>query len=226
MVSPYSETSGPGVLPEVDASGLEVPNTLGDPGPEHFRGYDGLEVVNGDLLNESNKIKAENEAASAIGHNTPQKTARKRLIWIAVAVGILVVVIVAAVVGGVLGSRHHHDSSASSASSSPTSSASSTPSSSPSPNAIYSKSSISVTGWWETTSSYNIRLAYQGNDGLLRMIGYSSDDEKWSTVSTYHADPAPKMGTSIAVCCYNSTFYSNSKATSSNVRLTALSIAL
>ncbi|KAL6812894.1 hypothetical protein GGI42DRAFT_313168 [Trichoderma sp. SZMC 28013] len=216
MVSPYSETSGPGVLPEVDASGLEVPNTLGDPGPEHFRGYDGLEVVNGDLLNESNKIKAENEAASAIGHNTPQKTARKRLIWIAVAVGILVVVIVAAVVGGVLGSRHHHDSSASSASSSPTSSASSTPSSSPSPNAIYSKSSISVTGWWETTSSYNIRLAYQGNDGLLRMIGYSSDDEKWSTVSTYHADPAPKMGTSIAVCCYNSTFYSNSKATSSN----------
>ncbi|KAK4066247.1 uncharacterized protein Triagg1_8079 [Trichoderma aggressivum f. europaeum] len=214
----FHETAGPGVLPEVDASRLESSNTLGNAGaPEVFRGYDGLEVVNGDLLNESNKIKAENEAALATEHNTPQKNARKRLIWIAVGVGVLVVVIVAAVVGGVLGSRHHHDnSSASSSPSSETSSASPAPTSSPPPSAIYSKSSLSVTGWWETTSSYNIRLAYQGNDGLLRMIGYSSDDEEWSTVSAYHADPAPKMGTPIALCCYNATFYSGGKATSSN----------
>ncbi|QYT04847.1 hypothetical protein H0G86_011750 [Trichoderma simmonsii] len=220
MVSPYSETAGPGVLPEVDASRLDGSNTLGDAGaPELFRGYDGLEVVNGDLLNESNKIKAENEATPSIGHNTPQKNARRRLLWIAIGIVILVVVIVAAVVGGVLGSRHHHDSSASSKSSStPTSSASSTPSSSSSssPSAIYSKSSLGVTGWWETTSSYNIRLAYQGNDGQLRMIGYSSNNDKWSAVSTYNVDPEPKMGTPLATCCYNSTFYSGGKVTSDN----------
>ncbi|KAM6478336.1 hypothetical protein HDV62DRAFT_190439 [Trichoderma sp. SZMC 28011] len=221
MVSPYSETAGPGVLPEVDASRLDGSNTLGDAGaPELFRGYDGLEVVNGDLLNESSKIKAENEAAAAaIGHNTPQKNARRRLMWIAIAIVVLVVVIVAAVVGGVLGSRNHHNSSASSESSStPTSSASSTPSSSSSssPSAIYSKSSLGVTGWWETTSSYNIRLAYQGNDGQLRMIGYSSNNNKWSAVSTYNVDPEPKMGTPIATCCYNSTFYSGGKVTSDN----------
>ncbi|PNP59162.1 hypothetical protein THARTR1_01410 [Trichoderma harzianum] len=189
---------------------------MGDAGaPEVFRGYDGLEVVNGDLLSESIKIKAENEAAPAIGHNTPQRNARRRLIWIAVAIVTLVVMVVTAVVGGILGSQHHHNSSTSARPSSPPSSASSTPSSS-SPNAIHSKSSISVTGWWETTTSYNIRLAYQGNDGQLRMIGYSSEDDKWSTVATYHVDPPPKMGTPIAVCCYNSTFYFKDEVNSSN----------
>ncbi|KAL7910536.1 hypothetical protein GGI35DRAFT_370992 [Trichoderma velutinum] len=207
MVLPYSETAGSAVLPEVDASGLEVSNRLGDTAaPEVFRGYDGLEVVASDLPGEGIKIKAENKATPAIGHNTPQKYARRRLIWIAVAIVILVIVVVAAVVGGVIGSRHHHDSSAPSRSSSAPSSPSSTPSSS-SPNAIHSRSSLSITGWWETTSSYNIRLVYQGNDEQLRMIGYSSDDDKWSTVATYRADPPPKMGSPIAVCCYNSTFY-------------------
>ncbi|KAL7935643.1 hypothetical protein V8C35DRAFT_297863 [Trichoderma chlorosporum] len=207
MRPPYSEDAGPGVLPEVDASGLEVANRVDLPStPEVFRGYDGLEVVASELPGENVKTKAEIDAERAIEPSQPQKNAKRRILWIAVAAVVLVVAVVAAVVGGVLGSRHHHNSSAPSRSSSSPSSPSSTPSSS-SPDAIYSKSSISVTGWWETLSSYNIRLVYQGNDEQLRMIGYSSDDDEWSTVSTYQAEPPPKMGTPIAVCCYNSTFY-------------------
>jgi hypothetical protein len=57
----------------------------------------------------------------------------------------------------------------------------------------------------------------------LRMIGYSSNNNKWSTVSTYNVDPEPKMGTPLATCCYNSTFYSGGKVTSDNVSLPALS---
>jgi hypothetical protein len=225
MGPPYNEAAEPGVLPEVNAYGLEVSNRLDGAGaPEVFRGYDGLEVATDDLPDERAKIKVENEAASAIKHRRPQKNARRRIIWIAVAAVVLAVVVVAAVVGGVLGSRHHHNSSASSRSSSIPSSPSSTPSSS-SPNAIYSKSSISTTGWWETTSSYNIRLVYQGTDEQLRMIGYSSDDNKWSTVATYRANPPPRMGTPIAVSCYNSTFYFKDVVNSTSVSHASHSIA-
>ncbi|KAH8125760.1 hypothetical protein ACSS6W_005687 [Trichoderma asperelloides] len=201
MGSRFSEATGPEVLPEVDSSGN------GTAAPELFRGYDGLEVVADDLPGSGVKTKAENEAVPAIELPTPQKNARRRrIIWVAVAAVVLVVVIVAAVVGGVVGSRHHHNSAASSRSSSAPSSPSSAPSSS-SPNSIARNSSIAVTGWWETTSQYNIRLFYQGNDGQLRMTGYSSSDDKWSTVATYQTDPPPRMGSPLAASCYNSTFY-------------------
>ncbi|KAL6901279.1 hypothetical protein GGI43DRAFT_404450 [Trichoderma evansii] len=190
MGSRFSEATGPEVLPEVDAS------ENGTAAPEPFRGYDGLEVVTDNLSDSRVKTKAEKEAAMAIEGTMPQKNSRRRrIIWIAIAAVVLVVVVVAAIVGGVLGSRHHHNSATSS-----------TPSPS-SPNSIASNSSIAVTGWWETTNQYNIRLFYQGNDEQLRMISYSSNDDKWSTVATYHTDPPPRMGTPLAASCYNSTFY-------------------
>ncbi|UKZ64292.1 uncharacterized protein TrAtP1_005510 [Trichoderma atroviride] len=154
MRSRFAEATGPEVLPEVDVT------RNGDEAPEPFRGYDGLEVVDTDLPGSSVRTKPENVAAPAIESTTQQKNARRRrIIWIAVAAMILVVVIVAAVVGGVLGSRHHNSAASSRTSSAP-SSPSTTPSSS-SPNAIASNSSLAVTGWWETTSQYNIRLFYQ-----------------------------------------------------------------
>ncbi|KAL7926432.1 hypothetical protein ACQKWADRAFT_280271 [Trichoderma austrokoningii] len=194
MKSRFAEATGPDVLPEVDVA------RNGDEAPEPFRGYDGLEVVNTDLPNSGIKIKPENEAAPAIESITLQKsTRRRRIIWIAVAAVLFIAVIVAAVVGGVLGSRHHNSAASSSV-------PSSTPSSS-SPNSIASNSSLAVTGWWETTSQYNIRLFYQGKDGQLRMAGYSSSDGKWSTVTTYQTDPPLRPGSPLAASCYNSTFY-------------------
>lgn len=220
MGSRFIEATGPEVLPEVDVS------RNGTVAPELFRGYDGLEVVGDDLPSSGVKIKAENETTPAIEGITPQKSVRrKRIIWIAVAAVLLTVAVVAAVVGGVLGSRHQHDSAASSRSSSTPSSPSSTPSSS-SPNAIASNSSIAVTGWWETTSQYNIRLFYQGNDGQLRMTGYSSSDNKWSTVATYQADPPPRTGSPLAASCYNSTFYFKDEVNSTSVSHASLTLVV
>lgn len=214
MGSRFSEATGPEVLPEVDAS------ENGTAAPELFRGCDGLEVVTDDLSGSRVETKAEKEAVTAIEGTTPQKISRRRrIIWFAVAAVVLVLVVVAAVVGGVLGSRHHHNFAASSNSSS-TPSPSSTPSSS-SPNSIAPSSSIAVTGWWETTSQYNIRLFYQGNDEQLRMIGYSSSDDKWSTIAAYHTDPPPRMGTPLAASCYNSTFYFKDDVNSTSVNLLA-----
>lgn len=212
MRSRFAEATGPEVLPEVDVA------RNGDGAPEPFRGYDGLEVVDTDLPGSGVKTKPENEAAPAIESTTPQKnTRRRRIIWIAVAAVILVVVVVATVVGGVLGSRHHN-----SAASSRTSSAPSSPSSTPSslsPNAVASNSSLAVTGWWETTSQYSIRLFYQGKDGQLRMTGYSSNNGKWSTVATYQTDPPLRPGSPLAASCYNSTFYFKNEVNSTSVSL-------
>lgn len=220
MRSRFAEATEPEVLPEVDAS------RNGDGAPELFRGYDGLEVATNDLPGSGVKIKPENEAAPTIESTTPRKnTRRRRIIWIAVAAVILAAVVIAAVVGGVLGSRHHHNSAASSRHSSAPSSPSSIPSSS-SPNAIASNSSLAVTGWWETTSQYSIRLFYQGNDGQLRMTGYSSSNGKWSTVATYQTDPPPKMGSPLAASCYNSTFYFKDQVNSTSASLASLSLAI
>ncbi|PNP40997.1 hypothetical protein TGAMA5MH_06864 [Trichoderma gamsii] len=208
MRSRFAEATGPEVLPEVDVA------RNGDGAPEPFRGDDGLEVVGTDLPDSGVKTKPETEAAPAIESTIPRKNARRRMIWMAVAAVILVVVVVAAVVGGVLGSRHHNSAASSRTSSAP-SSPSSTPSSS-SPSAVASNSSLAVTGWWETTSQYNIRLFYQGKDGQLRMTGYSSSNGKWSTVATYQTDPPLKPGSPLAASCYNSTFYFKNEVNSTS----------
>ncbi|PTB38099.1 hypothetical protein M441DRAFT_29503 [Trichoderma asperellum CBS 433.97] len=166
------------------------------------------------------------DTGAAIEEQLPQRSPRRKRLWIIVAAVVLLLVVVAAVVGGVVGSRHQHktttasNSSNPSSDSSPTSSStsSSTPSSTPSstsPNAAYSSSSIAVTGWWTSTSSYSIRLFYQGKDEHLRLIGYDSTDGMWSTVTTL-TGPTLRLGSPIAACNYNSTLYFSSAVTSTN----------
>ncbi|EHK46638.1 hypothetical protein TRIATDRAFT_141422 [Trichoderma atroviride IMI 206040] len=176
------------------------------------------------MIDASNKIKVDTEAA--VEEPLPQRSTGKKKLWIIVGAVVLVVVVVAAVVGGVVGSRHHNSTTTASTSSDPSSTSSSTSSSTPSPkpsstpastspNAAYSSSSIAVTGWWTTTSSYSIRLFYQGKDGHLRLIGYDSTDGMWSTVTTL-TGPDVKLGSPIATCNYNTTVYFGSAVNSGN----------
>lgn len=225
---PSYESAGPGAPSEGGYSALEVDHSLnGSTAPEVYNAYDGLEVVNGDMIDASNKVKVDTEAA--VEEPLPQRSPQKKKLWLIVGAVALVLVVVAAVVGGVVGSRHHNSTAAassssgsSSGSSSASSSASSsTPSPTPasnSPNAAYSSSSLSVTGWWTTPSSYSIRLFYQGKDGNLRLIGYDSTDGMWSTVTTL-TGPSLRLGSPIAACNYNDTVYYSSGVSSSNVSL-------
>jgi hypothetical protein len=212
---PSYESAGPGAPSEGGYSALEVNHRLsGTTAPEVYSAYDGLEVVNDDTAGVSNKVKVDSEAA--IEEQLPQKSPRKKKLWIIVGAVVLLVVVVAAVVGGVVGSRHHNSTTTASSSSDPSSTSSptssgtsSTPSPTPSsnsPNAAYSSSSIAVTGWWTGSSSYSIRLFYQGKDEKLRLIDYDSSDGMWSTVTTL-ADPILKPGSPLAACNYNSSLY-------------------
>lgn len=203
---------------------MEVNHRLsGTTAPEVYNAYDGLEVVNGEMIDASNKIKVDTEAA--VEEPLPQRSPQRKKLWLIVGAVALVLVIVAAVVGGVVGSRHHNSTTTASSSSDPSSTSSSTSSSTPSPtpsstspNAAHSSSSLSVTGWWTTTSSYSIRLFYQGKDGNLRLIGYDSTDGMWSTVTTL-TGPSVKLGSPIATCNYNTTVYFSSAVNSGNVSL-------
>ncbi|KAK1254112.1 hypothetical protein MKX08_008107 [Trichoderma sp. CBMAI-0020] len=218
---PSYESAGPGAPSEGGYSALEVSHRLsGTTAPEVYGAYDGLEVVNGNMIDASNKVKVDTEAAAE--EPLPQKGPGKKKLWIIVGAVVLVVVVVAAVVGGVVGSRHHNSTTTASTSSDPSSTSSSPSSSTPSPtpsstspNAAYSSSSIAVTGWWTTTSSYSIRLFYQGKDGHLRLIGYDSTDGMWSTVTTL-SGPDVKLGSPIATCNYNTTVYFGSAVNSGN----------
>ncbi|KAL7895910.1 hypothetical protein HDV64DRAFT_255974, partial [Trichoderma sp. TUCIM 5745] len=218
---PGYESAGPGVPSEGGYSALEVNHTPSDStAPEVYNAYDGLEVVNGDVIDASNKIKVDTEAA--VEEPLPQRSLQKKKLWLIVGAVVLALVVVAAVVGGVVGSRHHNSTTTASSSSDPSSTSSSsasssTPSPTPapnSPNAAYSSSSLAVTGWWTTPSSYSIRLFYQGKDGNLRLIGYDSTDAMWSTVTTL-TGPSLRLGSPIATCNYNYTVFYSSAVTSS-----------
>lgn len=220
---PGYESAGPGVPSEGGYSALEVNHTPSDStAPEVYNAYDGLEVVNGDVIDASNKIKVDTEAA--VEEPLPQRSLQKKKLWLIVGAVVLALVVVAAVVGGVVGSRHHNSTTTASSSSDPSSTSSSsasssTPSPTPapnSPNAAYSSSSLAVTGWWTTPSSYSIRLFYQGKDGNLRLIGYDSTDAMWSTVTTL-TGPSLRLGSPIATCNYNYTVFYSSAVTSSTV---------
>lgn len=211
-----------------DAAGLEVVQTpyVADlevstktqfaQGLEVVRGYDGLEVVN----NGPDGIKTEGFIQG------DGRSPRRKKLWLIVGGVVLLLVVVAAVVGGVLGSRHSHktpaptpDTSATppASSSSPSSSSSSSdpPPSNP-PNAVYASSGIGVTGWWTGSSSFTIRLIYQGEDGNLRLMRYHSGDGKWSTLATLTGLNA-KRGSPIAASCFNIPNYFFSPVTSTNV---------
>lgn len=225
---PDYESAGPGAPSEGGYSALEVSHRLSGSGaPEVYRAYDGLEVANGNMSAVGSEVKV--DTGAAIEEQLPQRSPRRKRLWIIVAAVVLLLVVVAAVVGGVVGSRHQHKTTTASNSSNPSSdssptsasTSSSTPSSTPSstsPNAAYSSSSIAVTGWWTSTSSYSIRLFYQGKDEHLRLIGYDSTDGMWSTVTTL-TGPTLRLGSPIAACNYNSTLYFSSAVTSTNVSL-------
>lgn len=221
---PDYESAGPTAPSDGGYSALEVSHRVSGAGaPEVYNAYDGLEVVNGDMIGVGSEVKL--DSGAAVEQQLPQRSPRRKKLWIVVAAVVTLLVIVAAVVGGVVGSRHRNSVTTASSSSNPSSDSSSTPSSTPSstsPNAAYSSSSVAVTGWWTSTSSYSIRLFYQGKDGHLRLISYDSEDGMWSTVTSL-TGPNLRLGSPIATCNYNSTLYFNSAVTATNVRLPPLS---
>lgn len=200
-----------------DVGGLEVSiKAQIAQGLEAFRGYDGLEVVN-------------NAQAGIDGIKTegfikePEPKPRRKKLWLVLAGIALLLVIVGAVSGGVLGSRHIHKAPTETPGIATAPEASGKPprSSDPPPNAVYATSGIGVTGWWTGSSSFTIRLIYQGHDGDLRLMRYHSGDGKWSTLANLTGTNA-KLGTPIAASCFNIPFFFFTPVTSSNVSLVLL----
>ncbi|KAH0526808.1 hypothetical protein TsFJ059_010089 [Trichoderma semiorbis] len=204
-----------------DASGLEVrPPDVGGlevstkaqiaDGLEIFGGYDGLEVVN------NGQESIGGIKADRFIEETERKPRRTKL-WLILAGAALLLVIAGAVLGGVLGSRHSHKAPLETLGASATPEASVKPpsSSDPPPNAVYATSGIGVTGWWTGSSSFTIRLIYQGHDGDLRLMRYHSGDGKWSTLASLTGTNA-KLGTPIAASCFNIPFFFFTPVTNSN----------
>ncbi|KAJ4854846.1 uncharacterized protein T069G_10404 [Trichoderma breve] len=194
-----------------DVGGLEVSTKAQiAQGLEAFRGYDGLEVVNNAQAG-IDGIKTE-----GFIKETERKPRRKKL-WLVLAGIALLLVIVGAVLGGVLGSRHIHKAPTETPGVATAPDASGKPprSSDPPPNAVYATSGIGVTGWWTGSSSFTIRLIYQGHDGDLRLMQYHSGDGKWSTLANLTGTNA-KLGTPIAASCFNIPFFFFTPMTSSN----------
>ncbi|EHK18003.1 uncharacterized protein TRIVIDRAFT_226121 [Trichoderma virens Gv29-8] len=193
-----------------DIGGLEVSTKAQlAQGLEVFRGYDGLEVINNGADGNSG-IKTE-----GLIEETERKPRKKKL-WFILAGVALLLVIVGAVLGGVFGSRRNHKTPVETPGASATPEASATPPASSGPlNAIYAGSGIGVTGWWTGSSSFTIRLIYQGQDGNLRLMRYHSGDGKWSTLATL-TDTKAKLGTPITASCFNIPFFFFTPVTSSN----------
>lgn len=197
-----------------DVGGLEVSTKVQvAQGLEVFRGYDGLEVVN------HGQHGIGGTKTEGFTEETEQKPRGKKL-WLILGGVALLLVIAGAVLGGVLGSRHNHKAPVETPGASATSEASGKPpsSSDPPPNAVYATSGIGVTGWWTGSSSFTIRLIYQGHDGDLRLMRYHSGDGKWSTLANLTGTKA-KLGTPIAASCFNIPFFFFTPVTSSNVSL-------
>lgn len=193
-----------------DVGGLEVSNKAQiAQGLEAFSSHDGLEVANN---GQDGGIKAEEFI-----EETERKPRRKKL-WLILTGVALLLVIVGAVLGGVFGSQHSHKAPAKTPGVSATPEASGKPpgSSDPPPNAVYTTSGIGVTGWWTGSSSFTIRLIYQGHDGDLRLMRYHSGDGKWSTLANLTGTKA-KLGTPIAASCFNIPFFFFTPVTNSNV---------
>ncbi|KAL7804740.1 hypothetical protein V8C44DRAFT_342808 [Trichoderma aethiopicum] len=205
------DTAGRQIVQRVDSPpGLEVSThaQVGQ-GLEVF-GDDGLQVVNFGLDGIGGDSKSEAQI-----DETERKATRKKL-WLMIAGVISLLVIVAAVVGGVVASRHRHTSSSAGSQASSTPSPSSTSSKPPSsPNDAHARSGIGVTGWWTGSSSFNIRLFYQGQDGDLRVMGYHSGDGNWSKLATLE-DTKAKRGTSIAASSFNVPVFYFTPVTSTN----------
>ncbi|KAL6872827.1 hypothetical protein J3F83DRAFT_731110 [Trichoderma novae-zelandiae] len=209
------DTAGPEIVQRPDSTGLEVStNAQIGQGLEVFSGDDGLEVVH------SGWDGIGGFKSDALVKESEQRPPKKKL-WLIIAGVVLLLVIVAAVVGGVLGSRQHK-SPVTPSGSSPTPQASSTPSdsSTPSkpsqpPSSVYVRSGIGVTGWWTGSSSFTIRLIYQGQDGNLRLMRYHSGDGKWTMLATL-TDTKAKKGSPIAASCFNIPVFYFTPVTSSN----------
>lgn len=205
-----------------DASGLEVrPPDVGGlevstkvqiaQGLETFIGYDALEVVN------NGQDGIDGTKTDGFTEETERNPRGKKL-WLILAGVSLLLVIVGAVLG--LGSRHSHRAPVKTPEASATPEASGKPpgSSNSPPNAVYATSGIGVTGWWTGSSSFTIRLIYQGHDGDLRLMRYHSGDGTWSALAKLTSTNA-KLGTPIAASCFNIPFFFFTPVTNSNVSL-------
>jgi len=128
----------------------------------------GLEHVNHVVVKSSDAIDAGEKIAADEAHEpTPQKSRKRRILWIGVAVAAAVVVIVAAVVGGVVGSRaskSHHNS--------PTASNDAQP-------IIRDNSTLAVTGW-RLGGKTNVQLFWQGKDDFVYYSAWDSGHDSWN----------------------------------------------
>lgn len=211
------DSEGLEVVPGSDhnAEGLEV---------VHNQGFDGLEAspkvqtAYVDAMSKDGSDNMENvEGARWSKTHSPR---RKRL-WLIVAAVVVVLVIVGAVVGGVVGSRNNHKTlAAAPGSSSAASSTTSAPSSSATASPVHAGSGIGVTGWWTSQSDFSIRLAYQGDDSYLHMMQYNSGDDDWSAM-TILTNLDVKLGSPIAISCFNSSIFFNSAVNSDSVSNTS-----
>ncbi|KAL7932961.1 hypothetical protein V8C35DRAFT_66923 [Trichoderma chlorosporum] len=190
-----------------DVGELEVSNkTQFAQGLETFHGYDGLEAIN----------NGQNDIGATKPEDFIERKPRGKRRWLILAGIALLLAIVAAVLGGVLGSRQNHKTSVEKPGASATPEASPKPSnSSDPPSAVYASSGIGVTGWWTGSSSFTIRLIYQGQDGDLRLMRYHSGDGEWSMLAKL-TDTKAKLGTPIAASCFNIPFFFFTPVTSSN----------
>ncbi|KAI1084295.1 hypothetical protein F5B20DRAFT_524370 [Whalleya microplaca] len=188
------EVISPG-SPESIGSGRTLPGVF----KEHFapetvpyeynnNGQYGPEVVS--QPSEADKVFL-NAAGMPVKQETPglelastlqqRKPRRRKYVYIAIGVLIIIGAIVGGVAGGVVS---HNRNSGSESGSATATSGSSTSTSSPTPTAtlqsLRSNSRLAVTGW-RANGGYKIRLFYQDRKDNLRSSDYSSDDGSWSS---------------------------------------------
>lgn len=130
----------------------------------------------------------------------PKMKKKRRLLWAIVGL-VAVLVIVGATVGGVMSTRAAMASASGAESSG---SAANDTASVPPPKTIRMNSRLAVTGYRDkSSSSYTLRLFYQGPDDVLRFMDKTSKDSKWSkAVNLDTLDYKPMTNASITAGSY------------------------
>lgn len=176
---------------------MEVSHHDSHPPPAYFHRNDsapGLEVSSHSkdgLMPISRTASKELPPPPLAAADSAQRARRRRRRFILIGVVVGVVVIIAVVVGGVLGSRAANKSKSTSSSDTAPQNGSGSNTTTSSPASIDKKSRIAVTGWREG-SAYSVRLFYQGQDDVVRMLNYSSATGQWSAPLALSSVPAKK----------------------------------